>query len=439
MVNGVERVLAPCRLKTVVGYSTTEATGMAYSRRFVQLAFLLLTLAGVFLFRANAEQWCPFGGVEALYTYACEGNVVCSLGVSNFYILAGVLISVLVLRRAFCSHLCPIGTLSEWLHLLGRQIGQPGCRVTGRLDRAFSLLKYALLAVILFFTWRSGELLFRGYDPCYALLSRHGADITVWAYVSAGVLAAASLLLILPFCRWLCPLAAVLNPFSRFGLLRIKRDPQTCTSCGRCSRACPMEIPVDQLSEVAVARCIACLNCTDACPHQDPPALVWGPRAALGSRWPRAALVSLLFFFTATAVAAAYLVPLPSFVSTQGTEPAQTAVLQLRMHDLTCRGRANLLVGLLRRDDMFQIPGPAVGEPGFYRLEAWPAPEVARIRLYYDPACATEELLKQAITEPYYDLAADRWWMSPFVIDGYDPLSLNAEGLHPGLHHPPGR
>ena len=65
----------------------------------------------------------------------------------------------------------------------------PHLRVGPRWDRALALLKYPLLALILVATWRAGELVFRGYDPCYALLSRHGADITVWAYVVAGAIA----------------------------------------------------------------------------------------------------------------------------------------------------------------------------------------------------------------------------------------------------------
>ena len=168
---------------------------MKNTRRFVQFAFLALTLGGVFLFGANAERWCPFGGVEAIWTYYHEGNMVCSLGTSNFYILGGVLLGTLLLRRAFCGYMCPIGTISEWLGLVGRRLRIRPIRVPAALDRALALLKYVVLAIILYATWRTGELLFRGYDPCYALISRHGEDITYWAYAVAGAIAAASLVI----------------------------------------------------------------------------------------------------------------------------------------------------------------------------------------------------------------------------------------------------
>ena len=94
---------------------------MKTTRRTVQFTFLALTLSGVFLFGANCERWCPFGGVEALHAYLTEGTMVCSLGTSNFFILGGVLAMTVLLRRAFCGYVCPIGTLSEWLNSLGRR------------------------------------------------------------------------------------------------------------------------------------------------------------------------------------------------------------------------------------------------------------------------------------------------------------------------------
>ena len=81
------------------------------------VSFLLLVLVGVYLVGANCELWCPFGGVEALCTYVADGDMLCSLGTANFFILGGVLLMTLLLRRAFCGYMCPIGTISEWLGL----------------------------------------------------------------------------------------------------------------------------------------------------------------------------------------------------------------------------------------------------------------------------------------------------------------------------------
>jgi len=258
---------------------------MKRTRRIVQGSALALVLVGVFVWGANCERWCPFGGVEALYTYAAEGNMLCSLGTSNFFILGGVLLATLLLRRAFCGYLCPIGTISEWSHRAARRLRCPAVKVPPRVDAALGWLKYGVLALILFLTWRASELIFRGFDPCYALISRHGADITIWAYVVAGVILVASLAVMLPFCRWLCPLAAVLNLVSRFGVARIQRDASNCRDCGVCAKRCPMAIPVDRVDQVTAARCLSCLNCVEVCrPGKNrPTALRWGPPRPLGT------------------------------------------------------------------------------------------------------------------------------------------------------------
>ena len=112
--------------KIRVGTAVIFQHSMKNARRTVQAGLLALTLMGVFLLGSNAESWCPFGGVEAIYTYATEGNLLCSLGISNFYILAAVILTVLLLRRAFCGYVCPIGTISEWLGVIAGRIGVRG-------------------------------------------------------------------------------------------------------------------------------------------------------------------------------------------------------------------------------------------------------------------------------------------------------------------------
>lgn len=410
---------------------------MKSSRRIIQLAFLALTLGAVFGLKGNAERWCPLGGVEALYQYAADGNLLCSLGVSNFYILAAVLVLTLLARRALCGYACPVGTLSEWLARLAGRVGLRPRTVPPGLDRGLGLLKYGALAVVLFFTWRTGELVFRGYDPCYALISRHGEDITFWAYAAAGAIALASVVLVMPFCRWLCPLAAVLSPFSRFGLTRIKRG-DACIDCGQCAAACPMAIRVDLVREVSAARCTSCFACTDACAQRDAGALTWGPPNWLGRRWPwtsrgrvliagqvplrdvkgwpRGLLVGLLLACVGAAVAAAYAFPLPAFMHTRGAPPAQTATVYLQIRELNCRGRAMLLTTFLDRNDDLALPG-------YLQLAAWPGAGVAPAHVTYDPAKTTESAIRQAITAPYFDPTERAWLTPPFEIEGYDPLA----------------
>ena len=389
---------------------------MTRTRRIVQAAFLSMVLFGVFAVRGNAERWCPFGGVEAIYTYWTEGDLVCSLGVTNFYALAGLLVSVLLLRRAFCGYLCPIGTIGEWLGKLPRAWRSKPLSVPQTWDRVLSMLKYAVLGVVLYATWRAGELLFRGYDPCYALLSRHGEDITVWAYVISGAIVVGSVVVTVPFCRWLCPLAAVMNPFSRAGLGRVKREGDACGDCGACSAACPMAIPVDKLSEVTAARCTSCLECVAACPRDGQGALAWRwPWAARRGR-PQVAILALLSVVLIAVVTTAWAFPIASFVKEHraAQRPEKTAVVELRIRGVTCRGTANLLTYFLFRDDVSEVPG-------YLKVEAWPAEGYARVRITCDPRKTDAEAIRAAIIEPYFDRFQRLERFSPFEIHGYAP------------------
>jgi polyferredoxin len=425
------------------------------TRRTFQFGFLALTLAAVFVVKGNAERWCPFGGVEAAYTFAREGNLTCSLGVSNFYILGAVLLLAVLLRRVFCGYACPVGTLSEWLGRATARLGIKPAKVPYRLDRGLALLKYAVLGVILFYTYRAGELVFRGYDPCYALISRHGEDITFWAYVVAGGIVLGSLFVTMPFCRWFCPLAAVFNPFSRFGFTRVKRDEAACTNCGKCARVCPMAIPVDKLHDVTAARCMSCLECVEACPQREQPgssrlpsnesvgsavrtnsgsgpqsgpyeasppapspALFWGPPRALGRSWPQAALVGIMLACIGAAVATAYAFPIASYVRTRGEAPATTASFEMKVKGLKCRGTANAFASFLERGDELAVHG-------YLKIETWPAPGAARTRITYDPAQTNELAIKKAATEPYFNADTSIWEASPFEIEGYDMFAID--------------
>jgi polyferredoxin len=212
------------------------------------------------------EAYCPFGGVESLWGLARSGEFTCALGPLNLSMLIAVLGLTVVAKKAFCGWACPIGFLGELAGRLGGVLWKgrrtPGPKVNHRLK----MLRYAVLAVSLYYTYRLGELVLRGFDPFYVIFSGVGHGTFGWiTYATLGVLVAGALLIPMFFCRYLCPLGAAFDPFARLGIIKVLRDTNLCTECGDCAKACPHAIRPYGMVAVLDRDCTNCLECLDAC------------------------------------------------------------------------------------------------------------------------------------------------------------------------------
>ncbi len=216
---------------------------------------------------ATIERYCPFGGVETLIPWFSQKGTFCDLSTVNISMLAGVLVLTVLLKRVFCSHICPLGTLLEWIGTIGRRFIIGSRKIPEKLDKALRWLKYPLLVAILFFTVKAGELVFRTFDPYYLFFTAgtgHGiGKAGIWVLFGVflvGILAPLS------FCKYLCPMAACLAPLCRLGMVRVIRNDQLCTQCGSCDAACEWGIMVSKTKSVTNSECSNCQDCVRACP-----------------------------------------------------------------------------------------------------------------------------------------------------------------------------
>lgn len=69
------------------------------------------------------------------------------------------------------------------------------------------------------------------------------------------------------WCRYLCPLGALLGLASKVSLLRHRVDADACIACGKCARACPTGT-IDPARGYAAdpAECTMCQDCAAVCP-----------------------------------------------------------------------------------------------------------------------------------------------------------------------------
>lgn len=253
-----------------------------HGRIFSQALFLCLTISVAYLMLsgvrgASIERYCPFGGVETLIPWLNKTGTLCSLSTINISMLVGVLLITFLYKRVFCSHICPIGTLSEWIATLGHRYIIKGWRVAPRIDHMLKWLKYLMLVLIIWGTVRAGELIFREIDPYYVLFTLgrgHGIAegvIGIGGYSLFIILVVFGLNAVVPlaFCKYLCPLAACLNPLSGIGLIHVHRNSDTCIDCRQCDEACEWGIKVSDVANVSSAECSNCQDCVRRCPVPD--------------------------------------------------------------------------------------------------------------------------------------------------------------------------
>ena len=209
---------------------------------------------------------CPMGGIATLTRLANQGLFIPKTGIANIMLLAAVLITTIVAGPVFCGWLCPLGSIQDRVNDLARKIKIPQVRVNKSLDRILKITKYLVLALIVYMTAKSFNLVFIKADPYYALMHFTTGEVAPLALIILGTTLIASLFIQRPWCRWLCPLGAVLSFLGKFSILKIKRPSGACISCGACSKACPVGLDPSAQEKVASSSCIRCGLCETACP-----------------------------------------------------------------------------------------------------------------------------------------------------------------------------
>ncbi|WP_394699405.1 4Fe-4S binding protein [uncultured Sphaerochaeta sp.] len=209
---------------------------------------------------------CPFGGIETLTRLFAQGLYIPKTGLPNLIILSAVLLTTILVGPVFCGWLCPLGSIQEWIRSLAKKIGIKRIEIPEKLEKVLSLLKYVLLFLILRATLLSFNLVFLKVDPYYALLHFFTGEVATAALILLAVVLIASFFLDRPWCRFLCPLGAILGPLGKISLFKVRRPSSKCIGCGACSRACPVGLNPDKETTVTSSKCIRCGLCEVSCP-----------------------------------------------------------------------------------------------------------------------------------------------------------------------------
>jgi polyferredoxin len=250
----------------------------------------------------GVEGWLPIAGMMNFKYWVLTGDIPPVHPAAMFLLITFVSMAFL-LRKAFCSWLCPIGTLSEILAAGGRKIFRRNFVITKWVDLPLRGLKYLLLGFFVYaVSSMSAHALGAFMHSPYGLI----ADVKMLNFfrhldrtglIVIGILVLGSVLVKNFWCRYLCPYGALLGFASLLSPLRIRRTPSACIDCGKCAKACPANLPVDKLVTIKSVECTGCMECVAICPAQGALAM-HAPKAVRQKplpAWAMAAGVAVVF------------------------------------------------------------------------------------------------------------------------------------------------
>jgi MauM/NapG family ferredoxin protein len=216
-------------------------------------------------------------------------------------------ILTILLGRAWCGWICPLGTTLDLFHPRRWKNKQPAIPESSRGIKHFlliSILSSALLGSLWLLFLDPLTIMVRTLtEAMYPALDRiiltvetafysmpvlrdpvSALDRTLRpvllpadpAFTAGGVLIAAFFVGIVAlntlaprfWCRYLCPLGSLLGLIGKIAIFRREVKPSSCTDCGACARVCPTgTIRPERGNASDPAECTLCLECVSACPR----------------------------------------------------------------------------------------------------------------------------------------------------------------------------
>ena len=195
-----------------------------------------------------------------------------------------VLIPILVRRwgkGAYCGWICSCGALSETLGDAHRQKMPHGpfwnrMNMLGQGILALALL--LLLGRAVSWSWpgsRAGRLAQSLYDGLLSGWHPLGLELNYYHVVDVFLAGIVGLSFYFWFsgrvwCRFACPLAALMHVYARFSRFRIFAEKSKCISCNVCTTVCHQGIDVMAFANkgrpMEDPECVRCSACVQACP-----------------------------------------------------------------------------------------------------------------------------------------------------------------------------
>jgi NosR/NirI family transcriptional regulator, nitrous oxide reductase regulator len=246
-------------LALLVGFIALALVG--FFRKSVRLKYITLAAAVGYMGFVKSR----LVSVVDLFAVADWNLPVFKYNLAWYLLSFFVLASTVLWGRLYCGRICAFGALTQLMDL----VVPPKLRVEvpARLEQRANTIKYGLLvAVLAYFVATRDVAVYRYVEPFWMF----GLFGTTPMWIGLGVLLLATVFVRNLYCRFLCPVGALLGVISKLTVFKIKRWSE-CNTCKICEKTC--EWGAIRGPKIIEAECVRCDDCErlyldrQKCPH----------------------------------------------------------------------------------------------------------------------------------------------------------------------------
>lgn len=237
--------------------------GLAFRVRM--LRFAILAFAIVYLGFVLGLRLSGLGAPSTFIIFLNETGIKVNM---PFYLTWVFLIVLGVfVGRLFCGWVCPMGAFQQFLFRKDMAL-----KVVPRIHNWLRWLRFAVLAAIIITVSVWGARYWGPNDPFRNLFRLSFEWSSITGTILLVLVLAGSLFVFVPWCKYVCPLGAILALFSKLSIWKVKVDEARCTDCKRCYKVdCDYQAitPGNGLVKPKVNQleCTTCGECIAKCPE----------------------------------------------------------------------------------------------------------------------------------------------------------------------------